>query len=80
MNNISFLDIPAFGASIGTLRQGLRKHFNWPIETNHAILMDNPGVNLTRLFTSYKILVEDWGQHMQQLHDKGRIGHFTQDS
>ena len=79
LNNVSILDLPAFGSSVGTLRKDLKKHFNWPVETNHAILTNNSTLNLTHMFTEYKTLVEDWGQHMAKLGKKGDVSHFTQE-
>ena len=77
LENISILDLPAFGSTIGTLRTDLKKHFNWPIETNHAVLINNPVLNLTNMFMAYKTLVEDWGQHMQLLRKKENASRFT---
>ena len=79
LNNVSILDLPAFGSSVGTLRKDLKKHFNWPVETNHAILMNNLAMNLTHMFTEYKTLVEDWGQHMAKLGKKGDVSRLTQE-
>ena len=31
------------------------------------------------MFTEYKTLVEDWGQHMAKLGKKGDVSHFTQE-
>ena len=77
LENVSILDLPAFGSTVGTLRKNLKKHYNWPVETNHAILANNPGVNFTSIFGSYKTLVEDWGQHMDLLGRNGGSGRFT---
>ena len=77
LKNISLLDLPAFGSTVGTLRKDLKKHFNWPVETNHAILTNNQGQNFTKIFASYKTLVEDWGHHMDLLGSKESSGHFT---
>ena len=77
LKNVSLLDLPAFGSTIGTLRKSLKKHFNWPVETNHAIRTSNTGVNFSDIFTSYKTLVEDWGHHMKLLRKKDDMGQFT---
>ena len=77
LKNISLLDLPAFGSTVGTMRKDLKKHFNWPVETNHAILTNNQGQNFTDIFASYKTLVEDWGHHMDLLGSKESSGHFT---
>ena len=77
LENVSLLDLPAFGSVIGTLRKDLKKQFNWPIETNHAILTKNLGLNLTKTFAAYKTLVEDWGQHMEHLGRNTNTPHFT---
>ena len=45
LRNISLLDLPGFGATIGTLRQGLKKQFIWPIKLNFASLGINQQVN-----------------------------------
>ena len=76
LRNISLLDLPAFGSTIPTLRKDLRKQFNWPIETNYAILKSNPEVNGS-IFTAYKTLMDDWGSHMEQLRKHGYAKNFT---
>ena len=38
LQNVSLLDLPAFGSTIETLKMGLKKQFVWPIKTNFAIL------------------------------------------
>ena len=67
MENVSLLDLPAFGSTIGTLRQDLKKQFNWPIEISYATLKSNPSVNLSIISKSYKTLIEDWGYHMKKM-------------
>ena len=79
LRNISLLDLPAFGSTIGTLRRDLKQQFNWPIETNHAIITKNSNLNLTKVFAAYKILVEDWGQHMKHLGRNSNKTYFTLD-
>ena len=54
-------------STIGTLRQDLKKQFNWPIEMNYATLKSNPPVNLSIISKSYKTLIEDWGNHMKKM-------------
>ena len=71
LENISILDLPAFGSTIGTLKKGLKKQFVWPIKTNFALPKTNPTVNLSRILMSYKTLTEDWGNYMDQLNNKG---------
>ena len=77
LKNVSLLDLPAFGSTIGTLRKNLKKHFNWPVETSYAIRTSNTGVNFNDIFTSYKNLVDDWGHHMKLLRKKDNSGRFT---
>ena len=77
LRNVSLLDLPAFGSSVATLRKDLKKQFNWPIETNNAILTKNPGLNLTKAFAEYKNLVEDWGHHMKHLGKNSDKTYFT---
>ena len=67
LKNISLLDLPAFGSTIGTLKKGLKRQFIWPTKVNFAILKSNPAVNRTTIFESYKSLTEDWLNHMEQL-------------
>ena len=77
LENISILDLPAFGAIVPTFRQDLRKQFNWPIEINHALFTRYKGSNMTEVFTEYKNLVEDWGHHMEQLGRNSDVGYWT---
>ena len=77
LRNVSLLDLPAFGSTVATLRKDLKKQFNWPIETNNAILTKNPGLNLTKAFAECKNLVEDWGHHMKQLGRNSNKTYFT---
>ena len=77
LRNVSLLDLPAFGSTVATLRKDLKKQFNWPIETNNAILTKNPGLNLTKAFAEYKNLVEDWGHHMKHLGRNSDKTYFT---
>ena len=79
LRNVSLLDLPAFGSTVATLRKDLKKQFNWPIETNHAILTKNPGLNLTKVFVDYKNLVEDWGHHMKHLERNSDRTYFTEE-
>ena len=79
LENVSLLDLPAFGSTVVTLRQDLKKQFTWPIETNHALLTQNSGLNMTNFFTEYKTLVEDWAQHMKGLGRSSSGGQFTLD-
>ena len=76
LKNISILDLPAFGSSIGTLRKGLKEQFVWPIKMNFALVKTNPAIDTSSIFTSYKTLFEDWGNHMVGLY-KNDPGHFT---
>ena len=77
LTNVSLLDLPAFGSTVATLRKDLKKQFNWPIETNNAILTKNPGLNLTKVFAEYKDLVEDWEHHMKHLGRYSDKTYFT---
>ena len=77
LENISILDLPAFGAIVPTFRQDLTKQFNWPIEINYALFTRNKGSNMTEVFTEYKNLMEDWGHHMEQLGRNSDVGYWT---
>ena len=37
MENVSILDLPAFGSKIPQLKKSHSKEPNWPIETNFAV-------------------------------------------
>ena len=77
LKNISLLDLPAFGSTIGTLRKGLKKQFVWPIKMNFALLKSNHNVNKTSISTSYKTLTEDWATYMNQLGSNDYADYFT---
>ena len=77
LRNISLLDLPGFGATIGTLKQGLKKQFNWPIKLNFASLGINQPVNKTKISISYKTLNEDWATYMKRLNEKDYDSYFT---
>ena len=76
LENISLLDLPAFGSMPATLRKDLRKQFNWPIETDYAILKANKKVN-GFVFTAYKTLLDDWSNYMGQLGKNEYANNFT---
>ena len=77
LENISILDLPAFGAIVPTFRQDLTKQFNWSNEINFALFTRNKGSNMTEIFTEYKNLMEDWGHHMEQLGRNSDVGYWT---
>ena len=77
LENVSILDLPAFGSAIGTLRKDLKKQYDWPIETNYAVRRANPDVNLKDIFMSYKTLVADWAEYMKHQDKKDSKGYFT---
>ena len=77
LNNISILDLPAFGSTIGTLKKGLRKQFVWPTKINFASIKLNPAENKTKISASYKTLTEDWANYMDQLDKKDHMKYFT---
>ena len=79
LRNVSLLDLPAFGSTIGTLKKGLKKQFIWPIKMNFAILKTNPAINKTAISASYKTLTEDWGDYMYQLENKDYANYFTKE-
>ena len=75
LQNVSLLDLPAFGSTIETLKIGLKKQFLWPLKTNFAILKNNQGVNMSKILMSYKSLFEDWSFYMEHL-DKDNYANF----
>ena len=77
LNNVSLLDLPAFGSTIGTLKKGLRKQFVWPTKINFASIKLNPAENKTKISASYKTLTEDWANYMDQLDKKDHMKYFT---
>jgi len=76
LKNVSILDLPAFGSTIGTLRKGLKEPFVWPIKLNFALIKTNPAIDTSSISASYKTLFEDWGNHMTGL-NKNDQKHFT---
>ena len=71
LNNISILDLPAFGSTIGTLKTGLKEQFVWPTKLNFASLEINPSEQEKRNIPMvYKSLTEDWAEHMRQVYKK----------
>ena len=76
LENISLLDLPAFGSTIGTLKRGLKKQFVWPIKTNFAIFKTTQAENESTLFESYKTVTEDWANYMSHLNKEGHTNHF----
>ena len=77
LQNISLLDLPAFGSTIGTLKKGLKKQFIWPIKMNFALIETNQVINTNNIFMSYKTLTEDWAKYMDQLYNKDSANYFT---
>ena len=76
LKNVSLLDLPAFGSTIGTLRKGLKEQFIWPIKMNFALVKTNPAIDSSSILMSYKTLFEDWGNHMAGL-NKNDPKHLT---
>ena len=58
LENVSILDLPAFGSTIVTLKRGLKKQFIWPIKTNFALQKSTTVQNRSAILTSYKTLTE----------------------
>ena len=80
LNNISILDLPAFGSTIGTLKTGLKEQFVWPTKLNFASLEINPSAQEKRNIPMvYKSLTEDWAEHMRQVYKKDYVSSFTSD-
>ena len=80
LNNISILDLPAFGSTIGTLKKGLKEQFVWPTKFNFALLEINPTAQEKRNIPMvYKSLTEDWAEHMRQVYKKDYVSSFTSD-
>ena len=63
LQNVSLLDLPAFGSTMGTLKMGLKEQFVWPIKTNFALLKEAQKETNTTLYESYKTLTEDWAAY-----------------
>ena len=77
LKNVSLLDLPAFGSTIGTLKKDLKRQFIWPTKVNFELFKANPGVNRTRVFESYKSLTDDWLNYMEQLDKIHHQNYFT---
>ena len=77
LNNVSLMDLPAFGSTIGTLRKGLKKQFVWPTKMNFATHKFNTGVNKTKISASYKTLKEDWTDFMDKLDQQDYEKYYT---
>ena len=45
LKNVSLLDLPAFGSTIGTLKKGLKEQFIWPTKVNFGLLKSNLEAN-----------------------------------
>ena len=45
LKNVSLLDLPAFGSTIGTLKKGLKEQFIWPTKVNFGLLKSNLDAN-----------------------------------
>ena len=77
LENVSLLDLPAFGSIMGTLKMGLKEQFTWPIKLNFASLGLKESVEKTRISASYKTLTQDWANYMKQIHKKNSESFFT---
>ena len=77
LQNVSLLDLPAFGSTMGTLKMGLKEQFVWPIKTNFALLKRTQTETNTTLYESYKTLTEDWAAYMNHLHNIDHANYFT---
>ena len=77
LDNISLLDLPAFGSKIGNLNPKQKKESNWPIETNFALWRSN-SENLSQVFLQYKTLLGHWTNHMDRLYEPDKIANFTE--
>ena len=77
LDNISLLDLPAFGSKIGNLNPKQKKEPNWPIETNFALWRSN-SENLSQVFLQYKTLLGHWTNHMDRLYEPDKITNFTE--
>ena len=63
LENVSILDLPAFGSSVARLDKHHRMMSNWPTEVNFEILKHNEEDRLV-LLTEYKNLLDDWENYM----------------
>ena len=70
LEDVSILDLPGFASSIGTLEKNQKRESGWPTELNFAIRKPydtvNP-VNVSDVFSDYKILLEHWARYMERL-------------
>ena len=80
-DNISILDLPAFASSIGTLEKNQKRESGWPTELNFAIMEVNKNVNVSNVFSQYKILLEHWARYMDRLNfdDTDYGDYYTED-
>ena len=76
LQNVSLLDLPAFGSKIGNLKKDQKKQPNWPTETNFALLRS--GANLSHVFVQYKTLLEHWTNHIDTLYKQDQTTSFSQ--
>ena len=76
LQNISLLDLPAFGSKIGNLKPKQKKEPNWPTEINFALWRSNSD-NLSQVFLHYKTLLEHWTNYMDKLYEPDKMTNFT---
>ena len=68
LEDVSILDLPAFASSIGTLEKNQKRESGWPTELNFAITYNSEKqVNVSDVFSDYKILLEHWARYMERL-------------
>ena len=77
LQNVSLLDLPAFGSKIENLKKDQMKQPNWPTEINFALLRS--GANLSQVFVQYKTLLEHWANHMDKLFKEDQPTSFSHD-
>ena len=77
LENVSLLDLPAFGSKIKNLNKDQKKQPNWPTATNFALLRSN--ANLSHAFVHYKILLDHWKNHMSTLYKQDQSSCFSKE-
>ena len=77
LQNVSIIDLPAFGSYIPHFEKGYKALSNWPTEVNFEIYKKNRRVDALTLFTEYKNLLEDWQKYMIKIYKKEPQENFT---
>ena len=76
LEDVSILDLPAFGSSVARFDKHHRIMSNWPTEVNFEIFKHNQKDRLV-LLTEYKDLLEDWENYMIKIFRNDSHASFT---